>query len=46
MGALDPAKMPKGKRKPRRDCTEFDEYARSVQVQRKLRKRGPQDYRE
>lgn len=32
MGAIMPSKMPKGKRKPRRDNTDFTEYAEGGKV--------------
>jgi hypothetical protein len=32
MGAIDPSKMPKGKRKARRDDTDFTEYAEGGSV--------------
>jgi hypothetical protein len=35
MGAIKPSKMPKGKRKARRDNTDFTEYAEGGQVKRK-----------
>ena len=32
MGAIRPSKMPKGTRKPRRDDTDFDQYAEGGKV--------------
>jgi len=37
MGAIDPSKMPSGKKKARRDNTDFTEYAKGGQVWNKLR---------
>lgn len=37
MGAINPSKMPKGKMKPRRDDTDFTEYAEGGQVWDKAR---------
>jgi hypothetical protein len=35
MGAMAPSKMPKGKRKARRDDTDFTEYAEGGEVKRR-----------
>lgn len=35
MGAIAPSKMPNGKRKARRDNTDFTEYAEGGQVKRR-----------
>ena len=40
MGAINPSKMPKGKMKPRRDDTNFTEYAEGGQVWDKARPKG------
>ena len=32
MGAIDPTKMPKGTKKPRRDNTDFTQYAKGGKV--------------
>jgi hypothetical protein len=32
MGAINPSKMPKGVKKPRRDNTDFDQYAEGGKV--------------
>lgn len=40
MGAINPSKMPKGKMKPRRDDTDFTEYAKGGQVWDKPRPKG------
>ena len=37
MGAIDPSKMPSGKKKARRDDTDFTEYAKGGEVWNKLR---------
>ena len=37
MGAIDPSKMPNGKKKARRDNTDFTEYAKGGEVWNKLR---------
>jgi len=37
MGAIDPSKMPSGKKKARRDNTDFTEYAKGGEVWNKLR---------
>jgi hypothetical protein len=34
MGAINPSKMPKGRRKARRDDTDFDEYAKGGRVKK------------
>ena len=40
MGAIAPSKMPKGKVKPRRDNTDFTEYAKGGEVWDKPRPKG------
>ena len=40
MGAMNPAKMPNGKRKARRDDTDFTQYAEGGQVWDKPRPKG------
>ena len=40
MGAIMPSKMPKGKRKPRRDDTDFTQYAEGGQVKSKVNEAG------
>lgn len=40
MGVMNPSKMPKGKRKARRDNTDFTEYAEGGQVWDKPRPKG------
>ena len=40
MGVMNPGKMPKGKRKARRDNTDFTEYAEGGQVWDKPRPKG------
>jgi len=40
MGAIDPSKMPSGKKKARRDNTDFTEYAKGGEVWDKKRPKG------
>lgn len=40
MGAINPSKMPKGKRKARRDDTDFTQYAEGGEVWDKARPKG------
>lgn len=40
MGAINPSKMPKPKRKQRRDDTAFDEYAEGGEVKSKVNEAG------
>lgn len=40
MGAISPSKMPKGKRKARRDNTDFTQYAEGGEVWNKPRPKG------
>ena len=40
MGAMNPAKMPNGKRKARRDDTDFTQYAEGGEVWDKARPKG------
>jgi hypothetical protein len=40
MGDIAPSKMPKGKVKPRRDNTDFTEYAKGGEVWDKARPKG------
>ena len=40
MGAIDPSKMPSGKKKPRRDDTDFTQYAEGGEVWDKARPKG------
>ena len=40
MGAVLPSKMPKGKRKARRDDTDFTQYAEGGKVKSKVNKAG------
>lgn len=40
MGAINPSKMPSGKRKARRDDTDFTQYAEGGQVWDKPRPKG------
>ena len=40
MGAINPAKMPKGKVKQRRDNTDFTEYAEGGQAKSKVNEAG------
>jgi hypothetical protein len=40
MGAINPSKMPSGKRKARRDDTDFTEYAKGGEVWDKPRPKG------
>ncbi len=40
MGAINPSKMPKGKRKARRDDTDFTEYAEGGKVKSKVNQAG------
>ena len=40
MGAIMPSKMPKGKRKARRDDTDFTEYAEGGKVKSKVNQAG------
>jgi len=40
MGDINPAKMPKGKRKERRDDTDFTEYAEGGKVKSKVNEAG------
>jgi hypothetical protein len=40
MGDIAPSKMPKGKVKPRRDNTDFTEYAKGGEVWEKPRPKG------
>ena len=40
MGAIMPSKMPKGKRKPRRDNTDFTEYAEGGAVKSNVNAAG------
>ena len=40
MGAINPSKMPKGKRKERRDDTDFTEYAEGGKVKSKVNEAG------
>ena len=40
MGDMNPSKMPGGKRKPRRDDTDFTEYAKGGEVWNKPRPKG------
>ena len=40
MGAIDPSKMPSGKRKKRRDNTDFTQYAEGGDVKSKVNEAG------
>ena len=40
MGAISPSKMPKGKRKARRDDTDFTQYAEGGKVKSKVNEAG------
>ena len=40
MGAISPSKMPKGKRKARRDDTDFTQYAEGGEVKSKEKEAG------
>jgi len=40
MGAIAPSKMPSGKRKPRRDSTDFTEFAEGGKVKSKVNEAG------
>ena len=40
MGAIDPSKMPTGKRKKRRDDTDFTQYKEGGEVKSKVNKAG------
>ena len=40
MGAINPSKMPDGKRKARRDDTEFTQYAEGGEVKSKVNESG------
>jgi hypothetical protein len=40
MGAIDPSKMPTGKRKKRRDDTDFTQYAEGGEVKSKVNAAG------
>jgi hypothetical protein len=40
MGAINPSKMPKGRRKARRDDTDFTQYAEGGEVWNKARPKG------
>lgn len=40
MGAVAPSKMPKGKKTPRRDDTDFTQYAEGGQVKSKVNEAG------
>ena len=40
MGAISPSKMPKPKRKARRDDTDFDQYAEGGKVKSKVNEAG------
>lgn len=40
MGAINPSKMPEGKRKARRDDTDFTEYAKGGKVKSKVNEAG------
>ena len=40
MGAIDPSKMPTGKRKKRRDDTDFTQYAEGGSVKSKVNEAG------
>ena len=40
MGAINPSKMPTGKVKPRRDNTDFTEYAKGGKVKSKVNEAG------
>jgi hypothetical protein len=40
MGAINPSKMPSGKRKARRDDTDFTEYAEGGKVKSKVNEAG------
>ena len=40
MGAIDPSKMPTGKRKKRRDNTDFTQYAEGGEVKSKVNEAG------
>jgi hypothetical protein len=40
MGAISPSKMPKGKRKARRDNTDFTQYAEGGKVKSKVNEAG------
>ena len=40
MGAISPSKMPKGKRKARRDDTDFTQYAEGGEVKSKVNEAG------
>ena len=40
MGAIDPSKMPTGKRKKRRDDTDFTQYAEGGEVKSKVNEAG------
>ena len=40
MGAISPSKMPKGSKKPRRDDTDFTQYAEGGKVKSKVNEAG------
>ena len=40
MGAIDPSKMPGGKKKPRRDDTDFTQYKEGGEVKSKVNEAG------
>jgi len=40
MGCINPAKMPSGKRKARRDDTDFEQYAEGGEVKSKVNEAG------
>jgi len=40
MGAMNPSKMPKAKRKARRDDTDFDQYAEGGEAKSKVNEAG------
>ena len=40
MGAIDPSKMPGGKKKPRRDNTDFTQYKEGGEVKSKVNEAG------
>ena len=40
MGAINPSKMPGGKKKPRRDDTDFTQYAEGGEVKSKVNEAG------
>ena len=40
MGDIDPSKMPKGKKKARRDDTDFTQYAKGGEVKSKVNEAG------